>query len=179
MKKLLFAGSFIFGSIFLSLASAHGIGSGMMHGYGIMGHPMNNYDYMNGDAYCPAMSNMGSTASLLLSSKDQLDLSKTQIAKLEKIQNDYQKSAVALRADLDLAMLELHDLLNEDELNIAKIKAAGANLEKIENQLRTRNIDTYIATKLILTREQLEKVNDTGLFDIYHMHGLQRRLHYR
>lgn len=176
MKYFTIAALLVFGLINPDLGYAHGArmgcGMGMMRGHGMMGHGMTGYNMID-DACCPMMMNMGTSADYLLKSKYDLDLSKTQVSKLEAIRINYQKDVVTLQADLDLAMLELHNLLNESEPNVSKIKETNANIEKIESELRAKNIEAYIATKLILTKKQLEKVQDMGIFDMNHMHGSQ------
>ncbi len=128
---------------------------------------------MMNDAGCPMMMGMAMSADYLLSYKDELELSKTQVSKLRNIRDDYQNEAVSLYADLNRTMLELHNLLSEDELNIIKIRATSKKIEEIESELRTKNIETYIAAKLLLTREQLKTVKDMGIFEMRQMHGYQ------
>ena len=174
MKYMILVTTIIFSLAALNFTFAHDRNArgcmGMM-GHGMTGHGTTGYDMMMDDAFCPMMMNMGTTTDYLLASRDDINLSKTQISKLEKIRNNYQKDAMTLQANLDLAMLELHDLLNEDELNILKIKAASANIEKIESELRTKNIEIYMTTKSILTRKQIEKVQDMEIFDMYNIRG--------
>jgi Spy/CpxP family protein refolding chaperone len=182
MKYIVLTSVLLLGSLGLNMASAHGgsvrgglgmIGSGGMMRRSLMGYNMTGYDMMMNDAGCPMMMGMGTSTDYLLSYKDDLALSKTQVAKLKKAREKYQKEAVSLYADLNLAMMELHNLLDEDELNILGIRAASKKIGEIESELRTKNIETYVTAKLVLTRDQLKKVMDMGLFGMQHIHGAQ------
>lgn len=170
MKYITIAALLVFGLMNPNFGYAHGArmgcGMGIMQGHGMMGHGMTGHNMMD-NVGCPMMMNMEITAEYLLASKDDLNLSKTQISKLETIQNNYQKDVVTLQADLNLAKLELHNILSKDEQNVMEINAATANIDKIENELRAKNIETYIAIKLILTKKQLEKMQDIEIFDLH------------
>lgn len=146
---------------------------GSMMGQGMMGYNMMGYDMMMDDAGCPVMMSMGTSADYLLFYKGELELSKTQVSKFKKAREKYQKEAVSLYADLNLAMMELHNLLSEDELNLVEIRAASGKIGKIEGDLRAKNIETYISAKLVLTREQMKKVKDMGILEIQQIHGSQ------
>lgn len=145
-------------------------GMGMMGG-SMMGYNMMDYNMMMDDAGCPMMMSLGTSADYLLSYKDELELSKTQVSKFKKAREKYQKETVSLHADLNLAMMELHNLLSEDELNLVEIRAASGKIGKIEGDLRAKNIETYISAKLVLTREQMKKVKDMGILEMQQMHG--------
>lgn len=162
--------------IVIGLLSPHIVlahGTSVRGGMGMMGYDMVGYDMMMNDAGCPMMTGMAMSADYLLSYKDELELSKMQVSKLKNIRDDYQNEAVSLYADLNRTMLELHNLLGEDELNIVKIRATNKKIEEIESELRTNNIETYVSAKLLLTREQLKKVRDMGIFEMQQMHGYQ------
>lgn len=122
------------------------------------------------DAVCPMTMNMGLSTDYLLAHRSELKLSRTQVAKFEKIGRDYRNDVAQLYYDLETAMAGLHDLLNESKLNIVKITAASNEVGKIENRLRQRNVSTYIAAKLALTDEQRDKVMEMNVFDVRGMH---------
>lgn len=171
MKNMVLASIIIVGFVSTNTAVAH---SGSIRGgMGMMGYDMMGYNIMMDDAGCPMMMNMGTSTDYLLFYKDELELSKTQVSKLKKAREKYQKEAVSLYADLNLAMMELHNLLSEDELNILKIREASQKIGEIESELRTKNIETYVSAKLVLTREQLKKVRDMGIFAMQQIHGTQ------
>jgi Spy/CpxP family protein refolding chaperone len=175
MKVIGFVTIFTLGLLLPGSANAHNTGSygdfGMM-GHHMGSHGMYGYNVMN-KAGCPMVSEMGPSADYLLDYKDELDLSKTQVSKLKTMRDEYQKSAVELQAQLQSAMYKLHNLLSEDELNTVEIRTTNGEIERIENELRTKNIETYISAKLLLTRDQLDKVNDLGIFDIQQRHHIR------
>lgn len=173
MKHLNIALIITLSLVTINLTLAHGDYSrgcmGMRHG-STNGHSISEHDMMTGFG-CPMLMGSAMSADYWLSYKDDLNLSKTQILKLNEIQENYRSETAALREELSAAMSELHDLLSEDELNSSKIKTTHKRIEKIENELHTKNIDTYNATKLLLTKEQLERINEVGDYEIHHTHS--------
>jgi hypothetical protein len=176
MKVTVITSVLIWGMVLPIAGNAHTSGTygdfGMM-GRHMGGHGMPGYNMMINETGCPNLMRMGTSADYLLVYRDQLGLSKTQVTKLETIRNNYQNDAVALQTQHQSAMYKLHNLLSENELYSNEIRAANAEIERIESELRTKNIETYIAAKLILTRDQLDRVNDLGIFDMQHMHKLR------
>ncbi len=142
---------------------------GMRYG-STKGHSILEHDMMTGCG-CPMLMGSAMSADYWLSCKDDLNLSKTQILKLSEIQENYRSETAALREELSAAMSELHDLLNEDELNSPKIKTTHKRIKEIENELHTKNIETYNATKLLLTKEQLKRINEVEDYEIHHTHS--------
>ncbi len=161
---------------FVSTNTAFAHSGSIRGGMGMMGGRMMGYNMMMDDAGCPMMMSMGTSADYLLFYKDELELSKTQISKFKKAREKYQKKAVLLYADLNLAMMELHNLLSEDKLNLVEIRAASAKIGKIEGDLRAKNIETYVSAKLVLTREQMKKVKDMGILEMQQMHGSEKMM---
>jgi hypothetical protein len=162
-------------AIILSLATssfifAHGGGMHMMSG-STTGHcnHMMGYDMMV-DTECPMMDE-ATSADYLLLHKDELDLSKTQIMKLEEIRVNYQEEVATLRANYNAAISKLHTLLGEDELNSHEIKAEYKRIEKLKSDLHSKYMDSSTSAKLLLTEEQLKKTQGTRVPDKHHKHG--------
>ncbi|UCC11781.1 MAG: hypothetical protein JSW02_10620 [candidate division WOR-3 bacterium] len=168
MKYISIAFIGLFALIAAGALLAHG-GDYHHGGTGMMGHHMMGYDW-DDDAHHSGTMGMGISADYLLDYKNEIDLSKTQVAKLKKIRDSYEKDVVSLRANWEMVMAELHNLLSEDELNTGKIMMAKERLSEIESELHSKNIETYTSAKMLLTRDQLRMVEQMGVFDMHVTH---------
>lgn len=65
-----------------------------------------------------------------------------------------------------MEMLKLNNLLSDEECNIVQINATNKRIGEIESELRNKNIETFKSAKMMLTREQFEKVKEMGPFDM-------------
>ena len=130
---------------FVSTDTAFAHSGSIRGGMGMMGYNMMGYNMMVDDAGYPMMMSMGTSADYLLSYKDELELSKTQVSKFKKAREKYQKETVSLYADLNLAMMELHNLLSEDELNLVEIRAASGKIGYAE----MKYLSIYQTTNII------------------------------
>ncbi len=147
------------------------MGSGMMMGRGMMGHGM----MMQGNSGCPMMKGYLEGANFYLSYSEELKLSDSQIGSLESNRDSYEKDAIRLNADLQTAMLDLDNLLNEDEIDLSKVKTVNKKIETIQTEIRSKNIESFVKAKRTLNKEQLKKLDHSDLYEEENPHGMMHR----
>jgi len=87
-----------------------------------------------------------------------LNLSKEQIAEINKTLVDFQKDTVELRNSVQIRELEVKALLLEPQTELAKIKAKMQEIADLQIELKVKTIEKYLEIKHLLTSEQQEKL---------------------
>ncbi|MFQ5905332.1 MAG: Spy/CpxP family protein refolding chaperone [bacterium] len=169
MKRLsLFAVVLLLGAALASIGTSHQgsgwqgmpmMGSGMMMGRGMMG-----YGTMVGtNTGCPMMMGLGMSADFYLSYDEEIGLSKDQVTSLKALRDSYGKQAIALNADLQKVMLELRNILNEDNVDLSQARAINKQIERIQTDLRLKNIEAYDKARRVLMKQQLKKIRSMSM----------------
>lgn len=96
---------------------------------------------------------------LALQHKDQLGLSAEQVQRLEALRSDFQKEAIRRSADIQVAELELGELLRQDPVDLAKAEVALKKLEGLRTELRLARLKAIEQGKAVLTPEQRQKLD--------------------
>lgn len=96
---------------------------------------------------------------LALQHKDQLGLSAQQVQRLEALRSDFQKEAIRRSADIQVAELELGELLRQDPVDLAKAEVALKKLEGLRTELRLARLKAIEQGKKVLTPEQRQKLD--------------------
>lgn len=96
--------------------------------------------------------------SLALHSKDQLGLTLDQVKALEALRSEFQKEAIRRSATLQIAEMELAELLRADSADLTKVEAKLRQLEGLRTDLRLSRIKTLQKGQAILTPEQRKKL---------------------
>lgn len=96
---------------------------------------------------------------LALQHKDQLGLSAEQVQRLEALRSDFQKEAIRRSADLQVAELELGELLRQDPVDLAKAEVALKKFEGLRTELRLARLKAIEQGKKVLTPEQRQKLD--------------------
>jgi Spy/CpxP family protein refolding chaperone len=96
--------------------------------------------------------------SIMLQLRQQLGLSDEQVGKLTGLRSAFEKEAIRAEAELRVADLELGELLDQTNVDLAKAEAAIRKEESIRTTLRVSRIKTIEAGKALLTGEQREKL---------------------
>lgn len=86
-----------------------------------------------------------------------LDLTDDQLSRIKAIRTDQEKSAIRTRADLELAELDLRQLMDQDPLNLSKVEGVMKRLEGLRTKLHLSAIKSHESMKTVLTPEQREK----------------------
>lgn len=95
---------------------------------------------------------------LMLRFRDELGLSPEQVQALERLRADFQRQAIRGGADLRIAELELANLLNSDQADLAQVEARVREIERLRAELRLARIRTIEQGKAQLTPEQRAKL---------------------
>jgi len=135
------------------MASSHQPGQGMMMGPGMMGGA--------GD---PGMGRMrrGSgferpLISEILEAKDQLGLTGEQEKKLRSIRAEFEKEAARRGADIQVAEVDLRELLAEDAPDLGRIETQVKQIAALRGDLRFARIKALREGRAVLSKEQWEK----------------------
>lgn len=89
-----------------------------------------------------------------------LDLNKKQKAGIWEIKTGLMKNKIRKKADLRIAALELHELLNADKVDMNKVEAKIKELEGLKSSMLLSKIKAVEAVKSKLTAEQRAKLED-------------------
>ncbi|MGH7419186.1 MAG: Spy/CpxP family protein refolding chaperone, partial [Candidatus Rokuibacteriota bacterium] len=96
--------------------------------------------------------------SLALQNRDQLGLTADQVAQLESLRAEFQKEAIRRGADIQVAEMELGELLAGDSSDLGKVEAKLRQIEALRTDLRLGRIKTLEKGKALLTPEQRKKL---------------------
>jgi len=87
----------------------------------------------------------------------ELDLSDKQVADLKTLKWDHRKSVIKKRAEIQVAHLELEELLDQETVNFDRVKAKIIRIGDLEQQMRLARLTSIQKAHQILTADQLEK----------------------
>jgi Spy/CpxP family protein refolding chaperone len=90
--------------------------------------------------------------------REELGLSEEQVTKLESIASAFKKRQIAAKADLDIAELELDELLRADQVDLEKAKAKLREIAGLQVDLRLLRIQQREHAKKVLNPEQVAKL---------------------
>lgn len=93
----------------------------------------------------------------LLKHAKEIGLTSEQIGKLKAIQLDFKRSEARLEADAKIAKLELHALLDDEQVDLNAIKAKVEQLKKVEGACLFEAIKSTRTAMALLTPDQREK----------------------
>jgi hypothetical protein len=86
-----------------------------------------------------------------------LDLSEDQVADLKALKWNHRKTAIEKEADIQIALVEFEELLDQEPLNFDKIKAKIIDIGDLEQEGKLALLNSIQKAHNILTAEQLEK----------------------
>lgn len=90
--------------------------------------------------------------------KKDLELTDKQVETLKSIKMDFLKNKFKREADLQIAKLELKDLMDEDKATLKEIESKMRNVEKLKTDMKLSHLQTFRKAKEVLTEEQKEKM---------------------
>jgi Spy/CpxP family protein refolding chaperone len=93
----------------------------------------------------------------LLKHAKEIGLMPEQIGKIKAVQLDFKRSEARLEADMKIAQLELHALMEDEQADLAAIKAKVDQLKKAEGACLVESIKSKRNAMAMLTPEQKEK----------------------
>lgn len=92
--------------------------------------------------------------------KEELGLSEAQETQIRKLHLDQRKAQIRRRADLEVARLELHDLLAADTVDEKAVQAKVQQIADLEAANLRARVDTQLAMRKVLTPEQQKKFKE-------------------
>lgn len=102
--------------------------------------------------------------------KERLNLTDEQAAKFGKIYSDYKKEVLRKRVDIEIAMMDLMDLLRNRSSSDKAIEESVNKLESLKAALHTYRIKTLLKTKEFLSDDQYrDLVNFVSGWPGHHM----------
>lgn len=111
----------------------------------------------------PMMTHLNSVVDQYLRHKKQLGLTPEQMTALKELRQNYQRVIIQLNADLDQAQMDLNNLLNEDDVDMTRVQAENASIEKLQTEIRTKNIDLFVAAQKLLKPAQVDLAEKLGI----------------
>lgn len=118
-------------------------------GHGMMGHGGHDQEEQ--------ADHSGHYLKHLLKHAKEIELTQDQITKLKAIQLDFKRSEARLEADTKVAKLELHALLEDEQVDLNAIKAKVEQLKKAEGACLFEAIKSKRTAMALLTPDQREK----------------------
>ncbi|MDH3444505.1 MAG: periplasmic heavy metal sensor [Deltaproteobacteria bacterium] len=98
--------------------------------------------------------------SMMLRNREKLGLSGDQVTKLEQLRGDFEKESIRNDADIRVAEIDLTNLLQAQNGDLAKIEAKIREIERLRADLRIARVRTVEKAKALLTTEQKRKMQD-------------------
>jgi Spy/CpxP family protein refolding chaperone len=104
----------------------------------------------------------GPLISMMLHWKDQLALTADQERSLKELRATFGKEAIRRTSEIDVAELELRELLEQEKVDLAKVEAWTKKIALLRADQRLARIKTIEAGKAQLTPEQQRKLERLG-----------------
>jgi len=100
--------------------------------------------------------------SMMLHQKEQLGLTTDQERSLRELRTNFEKEAIRRTSEIDVAELELKELLEQEKVDLIKVEAWTKKIALLRADLRLARIKTIEAGKALLTPEQQRKLERLG-----------------
>jgi hypothetical protein len=114
---------------------------------------------------CPLLMDLQNVIEDYLVYREKLAITPDQLAALKRVRDTYQEQVLKLNDTHDREVLKLNNILYDNQADIKDIRAISAEIGRIEGEMRAKNIETFIAARDILNRDQLEKAKEQGIRD--------------
>ncbi len=96
-----------------------------------------------------------------LMAKEELGITDKQATRLRAMKIAFKKERITRKAEVDLAKVDLHALLHDDQATMAQIEAAVNKVYTLKASLRVASIKARREAKAVLTPEQRKKMKAT------------------
>ncbi len=104
----------------------------------------------------------------LESYKERLGLTDEQVEKFAKVRSDYRKEVIKKRAEIQVAGVELSELLDQKKVDLGQVEKKLHQLESLKADLTLYRIKTLFKTKEFLSEDQFEKLKNFSLRMMQH-----------
>ena len=130
----------------------HSSGSGM-------GHKKGHGDHGSGSMHERAHQKAMKFFKHMLKNKDAMSLTDEQVQQLRDLKINYKKDRIRMKADVDIAEIDLHVLLWDDKAKLADIEAQMNTVHGLMTKLHMASIKAKRDGKAVLTDEQRSRMN--------------------
>ena len=142
----------------------HATGKTSPHGSGTMGHEKGHpggsmhgghgmKGNMGGEIHGPHQS-ASKFIDHILKFKDGMAITDDQAAKLQTIKSAFEKTKIKMKAEIQLASVDLHDLLRDDKGSLTEVEAKLKNLYDTRAGMYFASVKASRDAKAVLTEEQ-------------------------
>ncbi|MGD9852545.1 MAG: Spy/CpxP family protein refolding chaperone [Nitrospirales bacterium] len=90
----------------------------------------------------------------ILKFKDGMAITDDQVAKLQSIKTDFEKTKIKMKADMQLTSLDLHELLRDDKGELGAVEAKLKSLYELRASMYLASVKAGRDAKSVLTDEQ-------------------------
>ncbi len=94
--------------------------------------------------------------------RQELGLSDAQVDQLRKMRVESRKADIRRRADLQVARLDLHELMTASALDERAVTAKAKEVSDLQAAGFRAHVDSMLAMRKVLTPEQVEKLRTIG-----------------
>ncbi len=113
-----------------------------------------------GERHCRGGHQEGPGGMMLLGCAKKIGLEEAQIDRVKSIHLDSQKQIIKLRADLEIARLELKELMHSDNPDKSKVNKKIDELSQLRAKIHKIEAGTKIDVMSTLTAEQMERFQE-------------------
>ena len=135
-----------------SAIKGHGTGSG--HGSYGKGHSGGH----GGGKHAGAHQSASEFIKHVLKYKDGMAITDEQESKLKSVRTAFKKSKIKMKAEVELANLDLHELLKNEESSLSDIESKLKNVHMLEADLLMASVKAKREAKAVLTPEQRSRM---------------------
>lgn len=94
----------------------------------------------------------------ILKSKDGMSLTEEQVQQLRDLKINYKKNRIRMKADADIAQVDLHVLLWDEKAKLSDIEAQMNTVHGLKTKLHMASIKARRDAKAVLTEEQRARI---------------------
>jgi len=99
-------------------------------------------------------------AEMLLRMKDQLGLTPDQVAKIEKMNDQFSEASIKLHANIQIAEIKLKNILSKDNVDRKAAENMIRDIAKMKTDAQVDRINFMLDVKSILTPDQVKKIQE-------------------
>lgn len=109
--------------------------------------------------------------SSILRHKDVLGLNDDQVKKIKALQNETKKATIQLKADIDIAEIDLKGMKYADPVDMNQVSTLMKNIASKQADIRIAWQQFKVDSKAVLTDEQKKKLKDIYMKKYSHKNG--------
>ena len=100
--------------------------------------------------------------------KERLGLTDEQAVKFTKLWSDYRKETIKKEADIQVAGIDLSELMEQKKVDLGQLEKKLRQLEDMKTELMLYRVRTLFKAKEFLNEDQFEKLKNFGLRMTHH-----------